>query len=487
MFVYQHTPIARVPADVGRLLFEECFHAHCHEERITSALILASVCRAWRAIAFDLSVLWSAVHIDLRRLHEEPDEHWKAILRRSRRHPLDVQIVGFYDEDKLELVRMRNAVLMLLPHLDRWRSMSIGVVTIESLTAILPLWVDEAPLLETLSFSNVAHTHRVSRSTSTLSFDPRFSAPRLSTLELLSTRLSHQHRIFCGRFPGIRKLTLECSLDSGTFLDGRFLAQCLGPLKSLQRLELVASGYVEFAQLLEDGYTHGLIELPMLKELALSYKLAEYTVQDILMCIKAPQLTTLIITPAVALSWDDPLPFMLKTRFPSLRTVQLGFDHNMYDPFCCTDFFQIFGSFEHLELLNLQLVRINQEPLEFVDVLSKCIENTSCWNLPRLISVQVRDEGDVVAASRRLVEARLAASSGDGPHSEEKRPSCLEKLSVESIEAISEEDRVWFESHLQFFEWNIVPDAGETMENKYLKLTSRPLTNGSECTQYVSI
>ncbi|KAF9524899.1 hypothetical protein CPB83DRAFT_885918 [Crepidotus variabilis] len=202
-------------------------------ESIRIPLTLSSVSRRWRAVALAQSSLWSNLCITpelIESLSETSDSssaptlnatHIITYLARSRKHTLNILIDGrdpdwdFSEQDVgidfgtstydtlFSSEHMRTAINLLLPHMNRWKHLSILTDT----------W---APLHTALSLMNPTITH--------------FGAPRLRSLSLMRC---NDYVSYSRRFQPQQLRDLGFLKPSGSAATGKARGDLLPQLKHL--------------------------------------------------------------------------------------------------------------------------------------------------------------------------------------------------------------------------------------------------------------
>ncbi|KAJ6485409.1 hypothetical protein C8R47DRAFT_538296 [Mycena vitilis] len=97
------SPFRRMPPEILQEIFEACIPTRHFPimDASCAPLLLGRVCRAWRAISLSTPVLWSAVHLVLKRNPtEEAAEKLRVWLQRSGDSPLSISIVSVYGSDE---------------------------------------------------------------------------------------------------------------------------------------------------------------------------------------------------------------------------------------------------------------------------------------------------------------------------------------------------------------------------------------------------
>ncbi|KAF8888506.1 hypothetical protein CPB85DRAFT_281037 [Mucidula mucida] len=183
---------------------------------------LSSVCRHWRRIAWETPTLWTTLSATIGSLHEFfvpqtgkrrtlfDTSHFSAYLKLSRNRPIDILIDARdpqYDFGEPDLdpycsytppfaePHMYAAIRTLLPHMSRWRTLSIMTDTWRPMhMAIQLLNPLDAPLLEHLTlmrcndYISHAPNFEPARYTRPLNFHANPNSQRQSSLRHLTLR-----------------------------------------------------------------------------------------------------------------------------------------------------------------------------------------------------------------------------------------------------------------------------------------------------------
>lgn len=208
-------------------------------ETVKSPLIIASVSRYWRRVALNTPRLWTSLCITMQMTRRVKDEsssrgnnstatsldtrHITNYLSLSRKYPLDVLIdARDYEWDFVEdgispssgptsynppfsSQHMKTVLDLLLPHLSRWRSLSILTDTWAPMHAALkslnaPITQHGAPLLESLTLM---------RCNDFVSFVPEFQPASLKSPYFLSNPKGPSSGSSSNILPRLRHLSLR--------------------------------------------------------------------------------------------------------------------------------------------------------------------------------------------------------------------------------------------------------------------------------------
>ncbi|KAG9015679.1 hypothetical protein FRB90_004468 [Tulasnella sp. 427] len=94
----------------------------CHEQMdVEFGIALSHVCRTWREHVLAMPLLWNHLKVD------QPNPRWAQVaaqLERSDQAPLDISIHNCAFR-KSAIPRVRELMRLILPHLNRWRSLSL--------------------------------------------------------------------------------------------------------------------------------------------------------------------------------------------------------------------------------------------------------------------------------------------------------------------------------------------------------------------------
>ncbi|KAJ7220781.1 hypothetical protein GGX14DRAFT_695029 [Mycena pura] len=156
--MFRHAPILALPVELLAYVFVLGTHAaldnHADDddddgyqpfnsESVQAPLAYAAVCRHWRSVALSTPALFTSLCITPELLRDHDRDHALALdlrgiaayLKLSRAYPLDILIDARdpdwdFDDDAVytpwfSAAHMRAAMALLLPHLARWRSLSV--------------------------------------------------------------------------------------------------------------------------------------------------------------------------------------------------------------------------------------------------------------------------------------------------------------------------------------------------------------------------
>ncbi|KIK81346.1 hypothetical protein PAXRUDRAFT_761602 [Paxillus rubicundulus Ve08.2h10] len=110
-------------------------------------IIVSHVCRHWRSVAFSTPSLWT--YIAVPPCARSPYEHVSTLLERSKSLPIDIfidceprdrdedSVSEDEDEDGPSEADLKLLFALLVPHVHRWRSMEVQVLSYEHMYAFL--------------------------------------------------------------------------------------------------------------------------------------------------------------------------------------------------------------------------------------------------------------------------------------------------------------------------------------------------------------
>ncbi|GBE88533.1 predicted protein [Sparassis crispa] len=345
----------RLDEDVFRLILEAAHEATEDRWELLFATRVASVCRAWRRIAIDTPSLWAKIFLLLRRTHD-PLASLSTYLTRSRSQRLDVRIVTSrysactppkilgYQAKVLPDVSLVAVFELLVPHIQRWRSMTVDVSQPSDLMQMcIDLWCGTAESLEVLSLLcelyNVASGLPPPPRLSPLHLPPTFSAPRMRSLVLQSTTWFKDEKPMHRCFPSLGNLQLH-STSLPTV--GTFLAM-LQPLRQLRHICLTDMGDLDGPRIPAVRQN-----FPALVSITFRFLYPEIP-PGFLSLIEAPSLEKLTIQFPML-----PLIPPYAPCFPSLHILQIDNSFYYYTaPECFTPVAALSDQFDCIEVIGL--------------------------------------------------------------------------------------------------------------------------------------
>ncbi|KAF9467510.1 hypothetical protein BDZ94DRAFT_1248271 [Collybia nuda] len=118
------SPLLRLPTEIIHKISMAVFpeRAVASHWKETTPLLLGSICRIWRDIAWSMPRLWSTIHVGIRKKYRAPKvvllEEW---LHRSRGRPISV-FLKLTDPDKVDRVTIMWKILDLIARQsERWQ------------------------------------------------------------------------------------------------------------------------------------------------------------------------------------------------------------------------------------------------------------------------------------------------------------------------------------------------------------------------------
>lgn len=131
-------PVNRLPYELLSSIFQVAI-----EDSETNEITISHVSRWWRSIAINSPTLWTQIEVND---SEASSTLASVYLERSSQSPLDVK----YSRSHSSIQTFTD---MILPHIDRWRSLSLEIDNADDGTAFFRLFrMKSAPMLQKLDF-----------------------------------------------------------------------------------------------------------------------------------------------------------------------------------------------------------------------------------------------------------------------------------------------------------------------------------------------
>lgn len=449
------------------------------EDRVKLRATLSAVCRQWRDIVTNTSLLWSLVYINLDHLPSR--SAWELHMTRSGTQGLDITVRAEGVDFAKEKSRALGAIALLTPHIKRWKLIHVCLQDIVVVRDAVAQWKGSADVLDEIFLSSEPDCES---DLAEVALDPAFVAPRCRVFALYDIPVVRGGKDLHRHFPALDEL----SLVSSTFEEapGCNWAKLMPLLTNLKHLRLLnlrpeAEGDDdddddddgdEDSGDEDDGPKpdpdlRSLPSLPALEELVL-HSTSLPSLNKLLSAFTAPTLSKLeLVAYESADDEEERLPRTkaLLRRFPALRTLRLTHAAGAL-------------GLANVRFLAEDVPRLEVEKADVRAVLGMVTKRVvkSRWPIPRLRLLEVwtgeapgfHDEGEnedededdtaegekekdekkkIVDAIRKLAEACAAA----------QHP--LESIAVHTKEGCPEEDRTWFEKNVPKFSWAPASDS----------------------------
>ncbi|KAL6301846.1 hypothetical protein BKA93DRAFT_751733 [Sparassis latifolia] len=440
------TPAKNLPEDIIHEIFKCGWSNSAPSMRLQFSLLVASVCRRWRIAALDSSSLWSTLVLIIS--YDPSLEILALFLSRSHSAPLDIIIITHRrvkNNNRLhrEPDITKGIFRLLLPHMGRWKSLSLSALTGASLGYVNSSLRGCANVLEKLrvtytgpiDFASPSHPQRAP-------FHSSFKASNLRELTLQYV-VSLPDSPIDELFPALELLSLDKSAP--LTLQWREFVQMLARLEHLRVFHL-GEGHRHIMDLEEDPGTPPRVTLAALEELSVS-DLWHENVNEMFSFFSAPRLAHFsYIDPR---DWSDGSEPVIENHlefFPALRSVTLANSRGEIDvDYDCLS--QLVEHFHHVNIRGLEYA-----PNHVIRAAGDRQIDPTELPLARLISISLRSCLQMyVEELRELVLVRsdptLAAEYG------EDAPTALEEIRIYNDCEIGEEDRAFFTNNLRVFEW----------------------------------
>ncbi|KAL4068628.1 hypothetical protein V8B97DRAFT_2008886 [Scleroderma yunnanense] len=122
----QLSPIARLPSELLALIFLRAIEAPAQNNVLPSQLVISSVCKAWRSVAFSTPEYWGTLYVS----PKMPMSVYHFFLEKSSPFPLSVEFFLWRPFKRKQYVSSNEPILerlldMLKPETNRLRSLTI--------------------------------------------------------------------------------------------------------------------------------------------------------------------------------------------------------------------------------------------------------------------------------------------------------------------------------------------------------------------------
>ncbi|GBE87475.1 predicted protein [Sparassis crispa] len=435
----REAPIYRLSEDVLQAIFKTGWSSgRSMGGSPVFTLAVASVCRFWRGVAVDTSLLWTTIVVNTTSMRDPGFLH--SFIARSGSRGLDIVLANHSCvpiDHAYEVSMAMRHLKILLAYVKRWRTFSFSTASDSTLARIVSSLRGSADILEELQVTYSKGGHLILPQNTP--FDVSFTAPKLRQLILENACcLSH----YSGQnFPVLERLMLDHSVSPPGDYDEMYVAELLQPLRNLRYLNFEEDVGVQF-----DWEGMERVSLEPLEEIVFT-RMRVCAISNLLSVLEAPRLTRISccnLEDMGDLGEDEEFIAHHAVHFPSLRTLSLiGCLQNAHD---CVKISSLARDFEHLNISGLNICSINNV-VDYAGTDSGPV----AWPFTRLSSINIRsDAGVSIRGLHKMVEARHEARA------KEKPPAVIDELYVYTSQRISEEDRAWLEGMVRVFEWSPV-------------------------------
>ncbi|KAL6309368.1 hypothetical protein BKA93DRAFT_925289 [Sparassis latifolia] len=501
-------PIRRISEDLLRQIFTCAWSDTETLGRPQFTLCVASVCRAWREVVIDASVLWSTIPLDI--AHPSPFA-LPLFIQRSRsrgleidihcsKHPYasdnseddydyipstdsedesdvessDVELDNRSDaepDDRSEAASDYNSDAEPDYNSDEeseaafgkdliWRDRRHLTKILEhfvphlhrwrSLSVVIPFPDDLEDVAASLrGLADVLEKLRICYlpgGKPVLSIPAQFQAPKLHTFESHHLPLPLPTSLAIPRlFPALQSLRL---VDARPLLDVSGLLRGLQPLQHLVSLSL-EGGHIRNALQVDDSLR---VHLAKLEVLAVADQ-SPADISTLFSIFTAPRMTCFRFKSPSPSHFRGPLIPQCPQHFPSLHTIEFVLEGRFSIHYPVIS--------EWIRDVHVQCVRITlpyctcniDAFLDCMAVRSQCFVGLSSAVIDS--SWDSWDRPESVKLLRRMVQNRI---QGGTPHLEGagigKSPVRLQEIRVHTNIELPQDDREWFEANLDRFEWS---------------------------------
>lgn len=202
------SPISRLPPEVLRQIFLQYAALHSVAKRTTACKSITHVCRSWRILALDCSMLWTFVYLS-------SDDSFGEIVTRSKHQPLFV--AGSLNSPK----RIRH-LMGIMPKVTTLQLFDID-------GCLGGQQIEAAPLLETLELAGSELVHPNATVFSDILYNS--AAPRLRQLRMFNIAFEWRPSFV---HPNLTNLRLQCPKGRD---EPHSLSNILDALSSMPLLE----------------------------------------------------------------------------------------------------------------------------------------------------------------------------------------------------------------------------------------------------------
>ena len=428
--------LPRLPVELARSIF----HFACSAEPSNQQRLLpishrvASVCRAWRAIALADPILWASfvVRIDSR----QPISVIQVWLERSSGAPLDITIIQQFERVTIDVT---STMTTLVSSIRRWRRLHIHVRHVTTLRAMISHISGTAPILEELMF-------RHDKSTSedvALPLPISFTFPHLRILSIDCIIFSYISNIHPQQleWPAHTLQSLSILHPSFDYDSPPVVASIRAVLAIAVRspaLNFLSLGDFVVKNNNDQQGRPAVYPLMALQKMTCDH-ISPDVIQDFFQLTETPSLDILEIVDSPEIPRG--LGNICSNRFRSLRLVNTGDRPYIKDIrpllFDCDD-------------LYLSHIRGFDDSVILAMSRSHGPAGTGTWVCPHLVSLEIYRWSRFSAPyMRQMIAARQDASLDPASH-----VVAIKRLVVHDPPRISSEDWAWFNKNLESFSWN---------------------------------
>ena len=201
------TKVANLPPNVLREIFARGaiygMTVDDKAERVQLRATLSAVCRQWRDVVTNASLLWSLVYISLGRLPSR--EAWDLHTTRSGTQGLDITVRAGSVALEQEKSQALRAMALLLPHIKRWKLIHVSLQDIVVVRDAVAQWKGAADVLDEIFLSSEPDCESDSAA---VTLDPGFVAPQLRVFALYDIPVVRGGKDLHLRFPALHELSL---------------------------------------------------------------------------------------------------------------------------------------------------------------------------------------------------------------------------------------------------------------------------------------
>ena len=279
----KRSPLLRVPVELTCRIFTFAQQPR-NKDKLEIEIVVSKVCHQWRSIALGLPKLWTTFYHEADGYAAVPLQRFVAYLERSAPLPLCIWFDFEADDNEPSNVEL---VEKAVEHAYRWQYFTMLSADELLLKLLYQLQETSAPMLECLTLLPAEQMHSNIDGDYPYGIISMFSsifeqgAPKLTYLMLNG----HSTMRTLPPLSHITILRIEKSCcDSMVVFEHRLFVQLLS-LPSLNQLSLAGD-------LIEPFDLHRIIHMPNLKR----FRVSQFDmIWDVLQCIRAPQLDTLIV------------------------------------------------------------------------------------------------------------------------------------------------------------------------------------------------
>ncbi|GBE85569.1 hypothetical protein SCP_0800860 [Sparassis crispa] len=454
----QVAPITRLATEILMLIFTAGYLSidRGHKEFVDC---IGSVCRQWRVIALNTSLLWTQLEIDFNGIISGC--HLNNWLSRSRHRMLDLRC----QSSSLDTLHgpLQTVMHVLAPHIGRWRVMRFSLSGINEMWAALSGLPSQVPSLEVLGVGVSNYSPLFEEA-----YNWNIRAPRLRRLVFYGIPCFPFGFSFHQHFPALTRVHLRGLTVCRLLGPGRH--EPLGVLKALATLH-----HLEYLCIASAGIDLSWrnYRIPPRSERAILPALKRFQFQALQFdCIvafmnsmEAPLLVSILFTSPNPYRNDGirfgsicPVKRNHYRHFPVLQrlTVYCNNSYVVDDPYLM-HFIGIF------KFKKVSFVESGKKMWRLIQ-LAGCKEAGVAMKSSRLIGVEIHSENlpVPVAGLRQLVVGRRHSSNTNSSQSQPatnkggQRFTPLEEIHVCTSTPLAEVDRTWFTKRMDMeqFSWS---------------------------------